>query len=97
MLSSIDIVDLVKATQNDRALDVQHTETILESGVLVGDDRINHKLSGRVQAMHDPGYTDASKALFAEKSEDETKGDSWARVAKDQGRIVKRMVSSIAE
>ena len=83
-------------TEENWALNFQHTERILEVGRLVGEDKINAKLSGLVPIVHDPDYSDTSAALFA-TDEGDREVETWAKAARNQGRVVKKMTAAIAE
>lgn len=88
---------MFKKTQTDWTFDSQHTERILEVGRLVGEDKMAAKLNGVVPIVHDPHYSDASAALFAADEEIGTENETWARAAKNLGRVVKRMTAAIEQ
>lgn len=94
-LSSNTTNAILTETQDNLSLDIQHTERILKVGRLVGEDKINIRLSGLVPIIHDSDYNDASEAFFATDDESGMEDETWAREAKDQERIVKRMTAAI--
>lgn len=84
-------------TRNNWAAEFKHTQTVLEIGRMVGEDKINMKLSGQVPVVQDPEYHDASNAFFGRVEEDGAERETWAYAAKSQGKIVKRMTAAIAK
>ena len=84
-------------TRNNWAAEFKHIETVLEVGRMVGEDKIDMKLSGQVSVVHNPEYHDASNAFFGGVEEDGAERETWAYAAKSQGKIVKRMTAAIAK
>lgn len=95
-LSCSDSTAMFTETRNNWAADFKHTETVLEVGRIVGEDKINMKLSGQVPVVQDPDYHDASNTFFGRVEEDGER-ETWAYAAKSQGKIVKRMTAAIAK
>lgn len=83
-------------TRHNWATDFKHTETVLEVGRTVGEDKINMKLSGHGPVVQDPDYHEASTTFFGRVDEDGER-ETWAYAAKSQRKIVKRIIAAIAK
>lgn len=95
-LSCSDLTATFRETRNNWATDFEHTETVLEVGRTVGEDKINMKLSGQVPVVQDPDYHEALNTFFGRVEEDGER-ETWAYAAKSQGKLVKRITAAIAK
>ena len=84
-------------TRNNWAAEFRHTEAVLEVGKMVGENKINMKLSGQIAVVQNAEYHDASNAFFGRVEDDGAESETWAYAARSQGKIVKRMTAAIAK
>ncbi len=83
------------AFQSKSAAELTDAKAILETGRMVGEDKIRAILTGSSISPEDPNQIKASDALFAAKDQD-AESLSWAVAAREQGKIMKKLTAAIS-